>query len=101
MALAMAESDAEPVESTTCSGIMGFNQPAADTPIPLLVAAAALPAVAVPWPCISAVLAVPVRKLQPGTSFEARSSWVGSTPESARAIVMEGEPVVILQAFAA
>src|SRR5712692_3172906 len=99
MALAMLESDAEPVESTTCSGMTVFNQPAAATPMPLLVDAAALPAVAVPWPSTSAVLALLVRKLQPGTSLETRSSWVGSTPESAKAIVMEGEPVVIFQAF--
>src|SRR3954447_24056355 len=67
-------------------------------PIPLLVAAATVPATAVPWPSTSAVSALDCTKFQPGTSFADRSGWWLYTPESITATTTEAEPVVTVQA---
>src|SRR5579872_5825576 len=71
------------------------------TPMPLFVAAATVPATAVPWPRTSLVLDVLLRKFQPGTSFELRSGCVPSTPESITATTTEDDPVVTPQAAGA
>src|SRR5215471_2019409 len=79
----------------------GLAQAIPATPVPLLVAAAAVPEVAVPCPMASDVLVVPVRKFHPVTSLDARSGWSGWAPESITPIVMLETPVVISQAFGA
>src|SRR5690349_19848655 len=72
-----------------------------ETPIPLLLAAAAVPATAVPCPPTSLVLELLSYMFQPGTSFDARSSCVASTPVSRMAITTLFEPVVMVHAAGA
>ena len=61
------------------------------TPIPLSVAAAAMPAVCVPWPFSSCGPAgqslLPATKSLPATSLLFRSGWFRSTPVSTIAMV--------------
>src|ERR1041384_635988 len=101
MPLARSEYEADPAEFTTTTGITGLAHATPATPMPLFVAAAATLATAVPWPNVSAVLLVPVRKFQPGTTLGARSGLAESTPESTTAIVMAFEPVDMSHALVA
>ena len=55
------------------------------TPMPLSVAAAMMPAMAVPWPLGSTFGFEPSRMPAPGTSLPARSGLDASTPVSRRA----------------
>src|SRR5690242_6172670 len=81
--------------------MMGLSHDTPVTPTPLLLAAAATPAVAVPCPSTSAVLLFERRKLQPGMSLAARSGCPGLTPESIMAIGTLALPVVISHAAGA
>src|SRR5215472_2168193 len=92
IALARFEYVPEPVESITTSGIIGLSQATPVIPRALLLAAAAVPAVAVPCPRSSAVLLLEATKFQPGITFDAMSGWVESTPESIMAIGTEVLP---------
>src|SRR5579862_4063988 len=87
-----------PVASRTTSGIIGFNQATHVTSSPLLLAADAVPAVAVPCPSTSAVLLLDATKFQPEISFDAISGCVGSTPESIMAMGTAAAPVLMFQA---
>src|SRR5678816_4587169 len=84
--------------------MIGLAQPTPATPVRLLVAAAAAPETAVPCPVlqpVSEVFDVPVRKLQPASSFGFRSGWLESAPESIMAIGTLADPSVRLQALIA
>src|SRR5215208_2601381 len=101
MALARLEMDPPPLESSTCSGMILFPQLTPATPNALLLTAAAVPAVAVPWPelpPLSCVSEVPLIKLQPVTKLPARSGCVQSAPVSMKAITTLEAPVVRSQA---
>ena len=60
-------------------------------PVPLSVAAAMMPAIAVPWPFGSLVASAPATKLVPPTSWPARSGCPASTPVSRTATTAEPE----------
>src|SRR3954454_24460002 len=81
--------------------MMGVAQLTPATPRLLSVAAAAVPATAVPWPVVSCVWALPVTKFQPGTGLDARSGCDASTPESIMAMGEPVAPLVISQAAVA
>src|ERR1044072_7594106 len=81
--------------------MMELAHPAPATPIPLFVAAAAVPAVAVPCPVLSTIVELPVMKFHPGTSLPARSGCEVSTPESIMPMVIEEAPLEKSQALGA
>ena len=98
MPAAMSSSLAEPCESRTLTGMILPRQAPPDTPCPLLVMAAAMPATIVPWPKSSSGVGSLLTKSHPGTSRPARSGWLSCTPESMMARIIESLPVVVSQA---
>src|SRR5262245_49871795 len=98
MPLAIAELLANPSESATRTGMMGQPHAGEATPMKLLLAAAAVPATAVPCPNRSCVSALLLKIFQPGLIFATRSGWVASTPVSQIAMTTSDLPVVVVQA---
>src|ERR687885_142209 len=93
-----------PSQSSTLTGRIIGSQAIPATPVPLLVAAAAIPLTWVPWSKSSRTLSLAgqaddelgstPRKLAPGSNLAARSGWPWSTPLSRIAIVTEDAPTV-------
>ncbi len=98
MPLAMLAEVPRPLRSVTRMGMIGDSPATPAMPTPLLLRAAAAPAIFVPWPNWSAVLLDLSKVLAPGTSLPARSGWCGSTPLSTTAITTPGAPCVMSHA---
>ncbi len=84
--LAMVDAVPDSLRSSTRTGMMRASGATPATPAPLSVAAAAMPAIWVPWPVRSWGVVSSLTKSKPGTSLGARSGWSRSTPLSTMAM---------------